>query len=233
MVVLALGGVVGALLREPAPRSSTTTTLPVTTTTLPDVSGLGAAGAELQELLERAQTMSFHGVYDVDDSSLPDSITQSFEIWRDGANARTDIIERSGTERSVTRSVTNGTTSLACKTIDGYEQCEQTDISPVIDLTGLFVKAVVFAEPPVPLAVEDATIGTFIARCFSAKDIGELCLASDGVLLRTLLEGATISVARLDERFPKDTFDVTIPNRRVPTTTTTAGAADSTTTPAG
>lgn len=231
MVVLALGGVIGALLKKPAPRSSTTTTVQGTTTTLPDVSDLGEVGAELQALIELAATVRYHGVYDVADPSLPEGVAQSFEIWRDGAKARTDIIERSGTARAVTRSVTNGSVSLSCRTVDGYEQCDQTESSPVIDLAGLFVKAVAFEEPPVKLTARDATIGAFVARCFAAEKIGELCLASDGVLLSTVLEGAKITVARLDERFQEDTFDVTIPNRRVPTTTSTVAA--STTEPTG
>jgi hypothetical protein len=126
--------------------------------------------------------------------------------------------------------VTNGSTNLSCKPIDGYEQCELVDVSPVIDLTGLFVKAIAFAEPKVEITASDRTIGAFVARCFEAGDIGELCLASDGVLLSTILEDAKITVARLDDRFQEDTFDVTVPNRRVPTTTTTAAT---TTQPAG
>ena len=218
MVVLALGGVVGALLKEPAPRSSTTTTIPPTTTTLPDVSDMGEAGAELQRLIELSAGVSFHGVYDVEDPSLPDGITQSFEIWRDGFKARTDIIERSGTTRAVTRSVTNGSQSISCRTVEGYEECDPTDASPVIDLTALFVKAITAEDPPPKLTTRDETIGAF----------GELCLASDGVLLSTILEGAEITVARLDERFEEDTFDVTIPNRRVPTTTSTTTAVEAT-----
>ena len=105
---------------------------------------------------------------------------------------------------------------------------ELTDASPVIDLTALFVKAITAEDPPPKLTTRDETIGAFVARCFAAKDIGELCLASDGVLLSTILEGAEITVARLDERFEEDTFDVTIPNRRVPTTTSTTTAVEAT-----
>lgn len=218
MVALALGVSVNAIFGRAPKRAATTTTIPVTTTTLPDVSNLGPAGEELQKLMELAATVPYHGVYDVEDPSLPEGLSQSFEVWRDGKNARTDIIERQGGGRSVTRSVTNGSISITCRPVQGADQCERTPNSAVIDLAGLFVKAIAFAEEPVTLKARDDEVGDYVARCFEAEDIGELCLATDGVLLSTILEGADIRLARLDDRIPEKTFDVTIPNRKVPKT---------------
>jgi hypothetical protein len=231
MVFLALGGVVGALLNEPAPRSATTTTVKVTTTTLPDLGKLGSNGAELERLLTAGSLATYHGVYTVDDPTLPEGLTQSFEVWRKRGNARTDIIERLGDSRSVTRSVTNGNTSITCKTIDGDPQCDKVAASAVIDLANLFVRAVVLAEPPPKLDVRDGAVAGFVARCFSAKDVGELCLTTDGVMLSTDLEDAKIVIAELRDEVLDAVFDVTIPNRKVPTTTSTT-VAGSTTTPA-
>jgi hypothetical protein len=224
MVALAMGVSVNAIFGRAPKRASTTTTIPVTTTTLPDVSDLGPEGAELQKLLDLAYKVTYHGVYDVEDPSLPEGLSQSFEIWRQGKNARTDIIERQGGGRSVTRSVTNGDISITCRTVQGSEQCERTPNSAVIDLPGLFVKAIAFADPKAKLTVRDDAVGDFVARCFEAEDIGELCLASDGALLSTVLEGAHITMARLDDRITEKTFDVTIPNRKVPITPTSEGS---------
>src|SRR5687767_11244084 len=106
MVALALGVSLNAIFGRAPKRAATTTTIPVTTTTLPDVSDLGPEGVELQKLLDLAAGVAYHGVYDVEDPSLPEGLSQSFEVWRDGENARTDIIERQGGGRTVTRSVT-------------------------------------------------------------------------------------------------------------------------------
>lgn len=228
MVALAVGVSMNAIFGRSPERSATTTTLPVTTTTLPDVSGIRPAGAELQRLLDIAARVPYHGVYDVEDPSLPAGLSQSFEVWRDGERARTDIIERQGGGRSVTRSVTNGSISITCRPVQGAEQCERTQNSAVIDLAGLFVKAIAFTDEPVTLTVRDDEVGDYVARCFEAEDIGELCLASDGVLLSTILEGANITLARLDDRIPEDVFDVTIPNRKVPVSPTSEPSTTST-----
>ncbi|MDQ2648796.1 MAG: hypothetical protein M3Z03_04520 [Actinomycetota bacterium] len=228
MVALALGVSLNAIFGRAPKRAATTTTIPVTTTTLPDVSDLGPEGVELQKLLDLAAGVAYHGVYDVEDPSLPEGLSQSFEVWRDGENARTDIIERQGGGRTVTRSVTNGSISITCRPIQGAEQCERTSNSAVIDLAGLFVKAIAFAEEPVTLTARDDEVGDYVARCFEAEEIGELCLATDGVLLSTILEGANITLARLDDRIPEKTFDVTIPNRKVPVTPTSEASTTST-----
>lgn len=224
MIALAMGGVLNALRNDPIERSSTTSTLPITTTTLPDLAPYGETGLELERLLGLARKVTVHGQYAVDDETLPDGLVQSFEVWRDGVRQRTDIIERLNGAESITRSVTDGTVSITCKVLNGEKQCEKVAASATIDLANLFVLALADADGTPELQVRDDEVNGFVARCFTAEEVGELCLASDGVLLSTQLETATIVVTSLDESVPGGTFDVTIPNRKVPTTTSTAPA---------
>lgn len=206
VVVLALGGVVGAVLDDPPRRTSTTTTAPATTTTLKPVAELGEVGAEVQALVELGRTVRFHAVYAVSDPELPEGLVQTLELWRDGDMYRSDILERTSNSSRRQSTVSGASTATACETVNGKETCQRIRSAPS-DLPGAFLRAVVTAKPVPRLTARDDDVAGYNARCFVAADIGELCLAGDGVMLSITLKDATLLATTVDNDVPASTFE--------------------------
>jgi len=206
VLVLALGGAVGAILDDP-PRPIVKTTVPEsTTTTLPPVGSLGEVGAELQSLVERGRAVKYHAVYGVTDPELPEGLTQTLELWRDGENFRSDIIEETSVGSRRQSTVVGSSTVTACETVKGVETCKRATAPPT-DLPAAFVRDVVTKEPPPKLTARDDDIAGYEARCFVAEDIGEICVAGDGVMLSIFLQGANLLATKIDNNVPASTFD--------------------------
>ena len=75
------------------------------------------------------------------------------------------------------------------------------------DLPTAFVRALQEAEDDVELIARDADVAGYVARCWKAEDIGELCVAEDGVMLRLVLQGATVEATRIEDAVPDAAFD--------------------------
>jgi hypothetical protein len=209
LIVLAgVAQVIGAIGGDPAVRIVTTTTGPATTTTVVPLAGLGAGGKALDELAASGRGAQFHAVYAVSDPKLPEGLQQSVEVWRDGARFRSDIIERDGSGTRRQTALDDGTTKRKCETVKGTQTCQITDVPPV-DLVVAFIRAVADAKDQEDLGVHQETdIAGYQARCFEADGIGEVCLTTDGVMLRLKLQGATITATRLEPGVPASAFDV-------------------------
>lgn len=208
IVVAGIANAVGGIFGDPAVRVVTTTTGPSTTTTVVALAKLGDGGKALDELAASGRAAEFHAIYTVSDPKLPEGLEQSVEVWRDGTRFRSDIIERDGGGTRRQTALDDGTTKRKCETVKGTQTCQITDVPPV-DLVVAFIRAVADAKDQKDLGVHAETdIAGFQARCFEAGDVGEVCLTTDGVMLRLQLQGATITATRLEPDVPASAFDV-------------------------
>ncbi len=208
IVLAGIANAVGGIFGDPAVRVVTTTTGPSTTTTVVPLAKLGGGGKALDELAASGRRAKFHAIYSVSDPKLPEGLEQSVEVWRDDVRFRSDIIERDGGGTRRQTSLDDGTTRRKCETVQGTQTCQITDVAPV-DLVVAFIRAVADAKDQPDLTVHQETnIAGYQARCFTAKGIGEVCLTTDGVMLRLLLQGATITATRLEPDVPASAFDV-------------------------
>jgi hypothetical protein len=208
IVVAGLAGVIGAINGQAQVRTITTTTAPAPTTTVVSLSSFGAAGKELDKLAATGRTSVFHATYDVSDPKLPEGLLQTVEVWRNAKRFRSDIIERASNGTKRTTNLTDGSTDRQCVTVNGSQTCQITNVAPV-DLVIAFLRAVHDDKTPPKLTVHsEKDIAGFQARCFDGGDLGEVCLTTDGVLLRLQLQGATITAARIDDEVPASAFDV-------------------------
>ena len=207
VAALAIGGALGAVLfKEPPVRTSTTTTIPITTTTLPPIANLGDVGKELGALVEAGRHVDYAAVYGVTDKALPEGLVQTVELWRKGELFRSDIVERTGAGTRRQSAISGGAVARACETVNGNETCRTIDSAPS-DLPQAFIRAVVTAKTPPKLTVKDGAVAGFVSRCFEAKGIGELCLAGDGTMLRLVLKGAIVQLTYIDDEVPESAFD--------------------------
>jgi hypothetical protein len=208
IVVAGLANAVGGIFGDPAVRVVTTTTGPSTTTTVVALAKLGKGGKALDELAASGRDAEFHAVYTVSDPKLPQGLEQSVEVWRNANKFRSDIIERDGAGTRRQTALDDGVTRRKCETVKGTQTCQITDVAPV-DLVVAFIRAVADAKDQPDLAVHQETnIAGYQARCFDAGDTGEVCLTTDGVMLRLKLQGATITASRLEPEVPASAFDV-------------------------
>lgn len=202
-----VAGVIGAVGGTPAVRTiSTTTTLPPTTTLVPAAS-LGPVGERLDALLANGRRARYHAVYTVEDQKL-EGIEQSLEIWRDGDRVRADIVEKGwadGTRRIT--DIDNGRTKRKCTTRAGKQSCEIVRNLP-LDLPAFFVQGLVDAKPKPTLTTRNDDVAGYQAKCFAAEDVGELCLTTDGVMLRLTFQEATVTATIVEDAVPESAFDV-------------------------
>jgi hypothetical protein len=216
MLALAIGGAIGAIVsggEEGQRRPPTTTTSTAPTTTLPRAAELGSAGEELDELLAAGRQVDHHAVYSVTDPELPEGLTQTVEVWRKGAQFRSDIVERTGAGTRRQSSISGGAVNRSCETINGVETCRTVEQVPQ-DLPAAFVRALQAAEDPELRARDEPDVAGYVARCFAAEGLGEdgegtgeLCLALDGVMLRLVLQGATVEATIIEDDVPAAAFD--------------------------
>lgn len=207
VLVLAVGGAVGVLAGGDAPvrTRDTTSTVPTTTTTLPRAAGLGSVGEELDALIAAGRKVDHHALYSVTDPELPEGLVQTVEVWRLGELYRSDIVERTGGGTRRQTSISGGAVARACETVNGVETCNTVEAVPP-DLPSAFVRALL-EDDDVRLRARDDDVAGYIARCFEAEDLGELCLAEDGVMLRLVLQGATVEATRIEDEVPQAAFD--------------------------
>jgi hypothetical protein len=207
VVVLAVGGAIGVIAGEDAPvrTRATTTTTTGPTTTLPKAAALGDVGAELDALIDAGRQVDHHALYSVTDPELPEGLVQTVEVWRRGELFRSDIVERTGGGTRRQTSISGGAVARACETVNGVETCNTVSSVPQ-DLPAAFVRSLL-DEDDVELKVRDAEVAGYIARCFEAEDLGELCLAEDGVMLRLVLQGATVEATRIEDEVPAAAVD--------------------------
>ena len=199
-------GVVGAITDNAQVRtiSTTTSTAPPEVQVLAE--GLGPVGAQLDELIALGRRTSYHATYTVEDAAL-EGIEQSVEIWRKGADHfRSDIIEKAGNGTRRQTKIQAGTSKRSCETLDGTQTCQIVNVLPG-DLPAAFVLAITKDEGT-ELTVSKDDIAGFQATCFTAEDIGSLCLATDGVMLRLELQKAIVTAARVEDEVPDAAFDV-------------------------
>ena len=207
MLALAVGGALGAIFTDEGQRRvPTTTTTTGPTTTLPSASDLGPLGAELDELLAAGRSVDHHAVYSVTDPELPEGLVQTVEVWRRGELFRSDVVERTGAGTRRQTSISGGAVARSCETVNGVETCSTVESVPQ-DLPAAFVRALDAAEEEVRLEARDDDIAGYVARCFEAEDLGELCLALDGVMLRLVLQGATVELTVIEDEVPESAFD--------------------------
>jgi hypothetical protein len=208
IVLAGLAGVLGAIQGDPAVRTirgSTTTT----STTLPSVRSLGEVGRALDELIGYGHVATYHAIYDVKDSKLPEGLIETLEVWRKDGRFRSDLVDRAsdGTKRNT--NIDDGTTRRACTTANGTQTCQITEVPP-IDFAVYFVQRLADAKTKPRLTTSVVPdIAGYQASCFEAEGFGELCLTSDGVLLKMSLETAVVTATRLDTDVPASAFDVT------------------------
>lgn len=206
-VILAatVAGVLGAIKGDPVVRTATTTTEPPTTTTAVPAATLGPSGKDLDELTAMGRRTEYHAIYSVVDPELPEGLEQTVELWREGDRFRFDTIERAsnGTRRIV--AIASGSDLRSCETVDGVQTCKVTQVPPA-DLPAAFVRSLVTAKVKPKLTTREDDIAGFQAKCFAAKDIGELCLTTDGVMLRLVLQGATVQATRIEPDVPAAAF---------------------------
>jgi hypothetical protein len=202
-----VAGVIGAMGGNPAVRTATTTTLGLPTTTLVQAGPLGATGEALDSLLAAGRKSKFHAVYTVADPKLG-GIQQSLEVWRDGDRLRADIIEKGwedGTRRIT--DIDNGRTKRKCTTRAGEQSCQIVDALP-LDLPAFFVQGLVDEKPKATITTRNDDIAGYQAKCFAAKDVGELCLTTDGVMLFLEFQDATVTAEIVEDAVPESAFDV-------------------------
>lgn len=208
IVLATAAGVIGALQGKPVVRVTTTTEPPTTTTTVVKLAPLGELGKELDDLSAAGRLSDFHAVYGVEDPQLPEGLVQTVEVWRKGELFRSDIIERAGNGTRRQTALYDGKTRRSCETVAGTQTCKISDVDPV-DLLVAFIRAVDAKEPKPKLTARDEVdIAGYQARCFEAAGVGEACTTTDGVLLKVVLQGATITATRLEDEVPASAFDV-------------------------
>jgi hypothetical protein len=208
VLLLAVGGTLGVIAGEDAPvrtRGETTTSSTAPTTTLPSAAALGDVGAELDALIEAGRKVDHHALYSVTDPELPEGLVQTVEVWRRGELFRSDIVERTGGGTRRQTSISGGSVARACETVNGVETCNTVTSVPT-DLPAAFVRTL-NEEDDVELRARDDDVAGYVARCFEAEDVGELCLAEDGVMLRLVLQGATVEATRIEDEVPAAAFD--------------------------
>jgi hypothetical protein len=208
IVLAGIAGVVGAIQGKPQVRtikSSTTTT----STTLPSVGDLGEVGRALDELIGYGHQATYHAVYDVKDSKLPEGLVETLEVWRKDGKFRSDLVDRASDGTRRTTNLDDGQTRRSCKTENGTQTCQITEAAP-IDFAVYFVQQIAAAtEKPRLTTSVVGDIAGYQASCFDAEGVGQLCLTSDGVLLKMSLETAVVTATRLDTDVPASAFDVT------------------------
>jgi hypothetical protein len=208
MGALAMAGAIGAVVDDPPVRRGTTTTVPTTTTTIPKAAEFGDPGRELDVLTEAGRHVDHHAVYSVVDPELPEGLVQTVEIWRKGDQFRSDVVERTGAGTRRQTYISGGPVLRKCLTdFESVQTCETVSAVPN-DLPTAFVRALKEAEEGPELAARDDDVAGFVARCFEAEDVGELCVAQDGVMLRLKLQGATVELTRVEDVVPEAAFDV-------------------------
>jgi uncharacterized protein with beta-barrel porin domain len=207
ILLATLAGVLGAIKGDPVVRTATTTTEKVTTTTAVPAATLGKVGQQLDDLTAAGRRTEYHAIYGVTDPELPAGLEQTVELWREGDQFRFDTIERAsnGTRRII--AVANGSNLRSCETVNGTQTCKVTNTPPA-DLPAAFVRTIVTASPKPTLTTRNDDIAGYQAMCFEAKDIGELCLTTDGVMLRLVLQGATVQATRVESAVPKSAFEL-------------------------
>jgi hypothetical protein len=207
IVIAGIAGVIGAIQGDPQVRtirSSTTTT----STTLPSVAKLGQVGRALDELIGYGRQATFHAVYDVKDSKLPEGLIETLEVWRKGGKFRSDLVDRASDGTRRTTNIDDGRVRRSCTTENGTQTCQITKAAP-IDFAVYFVQQLASAAKPPRLTTSVVPdIAGYQASCFDAEDLGQLCLTSDGVLLKMSLETAVVTATRLDNDIPAAAFDV-------------------------
>ena len=208
MLALAAAGAIGAVVSDDPPvRRATTTTIPTTTTTRARAADFGAVGRELDVLAEAGRHVDYYALYGVTDPALPEGLVQTVEYWRKGDLFRSDVVERQGAGTTRQTYISGGPVLRKCVTdYEGVQTCETVTAVPN-DLATEFVEALHEAEDEVELEARDDDVAGFVARCFEAEDIGELCVAGDGVMLRLKLKDATVELTRIDDVVPDTAFD--------------------------
>lgn len=207
ILLATLAGVLGAIKGDPVVRTATTTTEPATTTTAVPAATLGKVGKQLDDLTADGRHTEYHAIYGVTDPELPEGMLQTVELWRQGDQFRFDTIERAsnGTRRII--AIANGANLRSCETVNGTQTCKVTN-NPPADLPAAFVREIVSASPKPTLTTRTDDIAGYQATCFEAKGIGELCLTTDGVMLRLVLKGATVLATRVEPDVPKSAFEL-------------------------
>lgn len=202
-----LAGPLGAFKGEPPVKVTTTTAKPTTTTTAIPAAALGEVGAELDALVEAGHHSDYHAIYSVTDPALPEGLVQTVELWRQGDRFRFDTIERAsnGTRRII--AIANGASLRSCTVEQGTQTCKVAT-NPPADLPAAFIRTIVTKTPKPELTTKRDDIAGFQATCFEADDVGELCLTTDGVMLRLVLQGANVQATRIEDEVPASTFDV-------------------------
>ncbi len=163
-------------------------------------------GEELGALVEAGRHVDYHAVYDVTDPALPEGLVQSVEVWRKGELFRSDIVERAANGNRRQTSISGGAVARSCETVNGVQTCETADAVPG-DLPSAFIRALLTAEDRPEVIARDDDVAGYVARCFEADDVGELCLAEDGVMLKLVLQGATVLASRIVDEVPDAAFD--------------------------
>ena len=210
MGALAMAGAIGAVFDDPPVQRATTTTTTAPPVTVPKAAAFGSAGHELDVLTEAGRKVDHYAVYKVTDPELPEGLVQTVEIWRKGGLFRNDVVERTGRGTRRQTWISGGPVLRQCVTdFESVQTCETVDAVPN-DLPAVYVQALVEAAEEgkdVELEARDDDVAGFVARCYEARSIGELCVAGDGVMLRLKLKGAVIELTRIEDVVPDTAFD--------------------------
>jgi hypothetical protein len=210
MGALAMAGAIGAVFDDPPVQRATTTTTTAPPVTVPKAAGFGPAGQELDVLTDAGRHVDHAAVYEVDDPELPEGLVQTVEIWRKGGLFRNDVVERTGRGTRRQSWISGGPVLRQCITdVDSVQTCETVDSVPN-DLAAVFVLQLHEAKTEgkdVELVARDDDVAGYVARCYEAKGVGELCVAGDGVMLRLKLKQAVIELTRLEDVVPDTAFD--------------------------
>jgi len=210
VVLLAVGGLVVALLRAGSnDNKATATSAPVPTATVnssvPPLSGQGEQGSALDKALAAGRLLTYHGLYSVTDERLVAGTTETLEIWRKGPSVRTDVIDKNATEEQRSKASVTGSTSIACNIIAGAEQCSASSSGP-IDLPAAFARRVAAVTPLPTLTLRDVVVAGISGRCYAAAGVGELCVRADGLMLRSQVDTTTVELTSLDAAVTDDVF---------------------------
>jgi hypothetical protein len=210
MGALAAAGAVGGLIGDAPVRRATTTTTTTPPLTVPKAAPFGTVGQELDVLTEAGRHVDHFAVYSVTDPALPEGLVQTVELWRKGPLFRNDVVERRG--RGTTRQswISGGPVLRKCVTdLEAVQTCETVSAVP-LDLPANFVLELQKAEDEgdeVELRARDDDVAGYVARCYEAEGVGELCVAEDGVMLRLKLKQATVELTRIEDVVPDTAFD--------------------------
>jgi hypothetical protein len=211
MGALAMAGAIGAVFDDPPVKRATTTTTTAPPVTIPKAAAFGPAGQELDALTDAGRRVDYAATYSVEDPSLPEAvIEQTVEVWRKGPLFRSDIVERRGRGTTRLTYISGGPVLRKCTTgVDAVQTCETVSAVPG-DLPAVFVRSLQEAADKgkdVELEARDDDVAGYVARCYEAKGVGELCVAGDGVMLRLKLKGATIELTSIEDVVPATAFD--------------------------